>query len=713
MKHLALISCSILLSITQVSGQNVIVPKQKDSSPQQKKLLIDELTSWEHAPSDYVTPKGLIRGGAFKDRILPMPVGKNGLRSDVWGDENVKPRNVENGIEDPLWSFWCRSVHKEDDGKYHLIGARWLESKGFDAWPTSRVYHAVSDSPTGPFKVIDPDIGRGHNVTYFRTKDGKYIISGLFEDYIASTINGPWKKRKITYDFRGGTCPDDSNNTFTSREDGSVLMINQPGRVWISEDGLKPFRKVTDNHGGHPCTLGIFEDPIIWRDEVQYNVIFNDWYGRTAYYMRSKDGVNWVWDQGIAYDINIAKHPDGSAERWYKYERPSVLVDEYGRATHIYFAVIDSRKDYDKPNDNHNTKNIALPLIVQRRLELPENKPVWGKNIIQVRIKAEKGFNPKKDVKLSSLLFGSPSTVDFGKGLKPIKSKMQGDDLIVTFSGEYSGFTKEDFVGKLIGSDKNDKLVFGYVRLPGVSFNEPILNANRPIIKNGEANFIIENFGMSASKQGKLTLKLHKTGEQKVTETKVMIPEIAAYGHTQVAIPIDLSTLRPNEQLNAEFIIEGGGKPFVHQETFQIIKSSTDLQTDLTLQTAKGEQQKGPFCLATQQEFKKGIAIHSPSTTTWLIDGSYDELQLTTGAAQGSLGGSVLEIWGDGKLLTSTQLLRPKSIYKEAHEIKVPIRGIHSISIVTNRFFVNDLADKASAHVILGEPKLVKKNEAK
>ena len=57
---------------------------------------------------------------------------------------------------------------------------------------------------------------------------------------------------------------------------------------------------------------------MVWRDEVQYNLIVNDWFGRTAYYLRSKDGVHWVWDQGKAYDAMWYAIPDGTKERWYQ-----------------------------------------------------------------------------------------------------------------------------------------------------------------------------------------------------------------------------------------------------------------------------------------------------------------------------------------------------------------------------------------------------------
>lgn len=693
-----------LKSITLCTFLAIVAPMNAQS----EKLPADEISSWEHAPSDYQIPKDMIYGASFIDRILPMPDPTGGLRCDVWGDSNVKPRNVENGIEHPDWSFWCRGVRRMDDGKYHLFGARWPENKGFDYWPQSRVYHAVSDYPCGPFKVVDADIAPGHNVTIYRAKDGRYVIGAIYKNYIANHYKGPWSPIKIDFDFRGGSCPDDSNNTYAERPDGSVLMINQPGRVWISEDGVKPFRKVTDSHGVHPCTLGIFEDPVIWRDEVQYNAIYNDWYGRTAYYMRSKDGVNWVWDQGIAYDVNVARHSDGSVERWYKFERPSILQDEYGRATHIYLAAIDSRKDLDKPNDNHNTKNIALPLVVQRRLELMDNSPLSGKTTVKIRIKAEPGFSPLKEIDIRSLHFGAPSVVDFGKGLTAIHHETDGADLIVTFNGKSAGFTEKDFVGKLLGNNKSGGFVFGYVRMPEVSFNEPILNANRPRIIDGKAIFIIENFGMVDSSPGKVTFVARKNGMLKEKKQSVTLPVIPAYGCAEVSLPVDLSILNENESCEVTFIIDGGGTPFIHKETIHRLGKTDGKQTSLMLANGENTQQE-PFIMATGQIFQKGMSLRSPSTSTWLLDGSFDELELFVGAAKESLGASVLEVWGDGKLLKSTPLLRPKSIYKEEHKINVPIKGIQSLSITTNRFFVNDIADTAKAHIIIGEPKLLKK----
>ena len=171
---------------------------------------------------------------------------------------------------------------------------------------------------------------------------------------------------------------------------------------------------------------------------------------------------------------------------------------------------------------------------------------------------------------------------------------------------------------------------------------------------------------------------------------------------------MDLSSLKSGEIITAKFTINGGGVPFVHQETFQKITKTTTSKIELTLPTLDGKRQQGPFILATNQRFEKGIAVQSPSTTTWLLEDNFEELQLSVGAAKGSLGGSVVEIWGDGKLLKSTPLLRPKSIYKEEHKIAVPIKGIQKLTITANRFFVEDKADIVPAHVIIGNPVLTK-----
>lgn len=146
-------------------------------------------------------------------------------------------------------------------------------------------------------------------------------------------------------------------------------MVCRGGGVWISKDGLSTYHQLTDKRI-YPAVEGRFEDPVVWKDELQYHLIVNDWLGRIAFYQRSKDGVNWVTEQGEAYMPGISFHKDGKVERWFKYERPKVLQDQYGRATQMNFAVIDTIKWNDLPNDKHSSKNICIPLNKGMRLSI-------------------------------------------------------------------------------------------------------------------------------------------------------------------------------------------------------------------------------------------------------------------------------------------------------------------------------------------------------
>jgi len=511
----------------------------------------DQSTSWEHAPTDYVVPAGMVTGGAFIDRILPMPVD-HGLHTNVWGGDNVKPRNVENGLEDQTWSYWCMDVF-QSEGKEHMFAVRWPErsAKGHMTWPKSSVVHAVADRPTGPFEVKQ-EIGAGHNVMCYQAKDGTYILYVIGGGYRAKSLDGPWQRYELQYDLRGTAPVAMSNHTFTQREDGSYLMISRGGHVWISADGLSPFRKVT-GQSVYPAIRGRFEDPVVWRDEVQYNLIVNDWFGRTAYYLRSMDGVNWVWDQGKAYDVDVARHPDGSRERWYKFERPNVRQDVLGRATHIYFAVIDSRKDLDRGGDEHSSKIIALPLTVQRRIRVLDEQPITDDpRQVRVVLQAEEGFEPAQEVDVASLVFGAPTAVDFGKGGKVVKSEIDGRDLVLTFAGDDAGFKAADAVGKLLGRNRRGDLLFGYARLPGQSKPTAILSPAEPRLATPVTLAIqVVNFGLAASEISTLDVKF-RIGRGQYASASAVVPALQPYAETEVVVPVPADALKPGVACDVE-----------------------------------------------------------------------------------------------------------------------------------------------------------------
>ncbi|MEX1048449.1 MAG: glycoside hydrolase family protein [Akkermansiaceae bacterium] len=518
----------------------------------------DTTTSWEHAPSEYVTPAGMPAGAAFIDRILPMPIDSP-LRADIWGGDNVKPRNAANGLEDPDWSYWCMSVHHHE-GKEHMFATRWsnADPRGHSAWPQSTIVHATSDKPTGPFK-IEQEIGPGHNVMCYRTQDGTYVLYVIGRAYKSKSIEGPWEPFELKYDTRGFPELPMSNHTFTMREDGSYLMSSRGGQIWISRDGLQPYRKITAQTP-YPPVRGRFEDPVVWRDEVQYHMLVNDWFGRTAFYLRSPDGVDWTVDPGIAYDTTVARSADGTRERWYKFERPNVRQDAFGRATHLYLAVIDTGKKEDVGNDIHGSKIIAMPLVVDRRMEILNRHPLAADGKIELLIRAEEGFEPARDLDPAALTFGSPSAVDFGKGARVLEATPAGGDLKLTFAVNEAGFHPDDYVGKLLGRDRKGEIVTGFARLPGKSDPHAILSPTHPrLVGRGALAVTVENFGLAASDSTTMQV-CFKAAVGDVLERiiQVPVPALKPYEAAEVTVPIGSDWLKRGTEARVDLLLPSG-----------------------------------------------------------------------------------------------------------------------------------------------------------
>ena len=500
-------------------------------------------------PADW---KNLVYGGRFMDRFLPMPsLGK--LSSETWGGDNVLPRYIDNGIENRKWSYWGGNIKEGKDGKYHLYVCGWLESsaKGHSQWPKSIVFHAVSNNSFGPF-VVQDTIGMGHNPEIFQIQDGRYIIYVVGGYYISNDLNGPWTYGNFDFNYRDRILIEgNSNFTFAQREDKSYLMICRGGGQWISQTGISAYNQLTatriTNDGkiiplrAYPAIEGRFEDPVVWRDNVQYNLIVNDWLGRIAYYLRSKDGISWKVESGEAYMPGIAKHEDGSVEGWFKFERMKVFQDQYGRATQANFAVIDIEKVYDKGSDIHSSKNIGFPLTVGRLLTILDKKRINAQTqTIRVKIAAEPDFNPQTDVDIQSLQFGNPEDVNYGKGCKMLSSKKSGNDLIVTFNGVGNDIPEDEFAAKMLGKTIDGKLLYGYARLPEVNFFEPIVSACLPVITPKKDGFNLkvelQNFGQVASKTAQLQITYIKDNK----EVEVAAGKIASLKPYEKTI-VDLS----------------------------------------------------------------------------------------------------------------------------------------------------------------------------
>jgi hypothetical protein len=491
----------------------------------------------------------LVNGGRFMDLFLPMnKIGE--MTSETWGTASVIPRDIKNGIESPKYSFWGGNIQLGADGKYHFFLCGWLEDspRGHATWPNSNVFHAVSGNLPGPYVVAD-SIGKGHNPESFRLKDGRYVIYVINGYYVADNVNGPWTYGKFEFLNRDRRLIEgNSNFTFTQREDGSFLMICRGGGQWFSQTGLSSYSQVTgtridaDNKiiplRAYPAVEGRFEDPVVWRDNVQYNLIVNDWLGRIAFYERSKDGVNWIVEPGEAYVPGISKHEDGTVEEWFKYERLKMYQDKYGRAIQANFAVIDTLKNQDKSNDNHSSKNISIPLTVPRLLTILDGKKITAATkSIRVKISAEEDFSPQTDIDIKSLKFGAPTEVNYGRGCQVLSTEKSGNDLIVTFGGDGVGFPENEFAAKLLGKTSSGKLLFGWARLPWVNFIEPMLSARLPEIAPADNGFTlkveVQNFGQVRSNPANLKI-MYSKDEQEVNVAYGKIPGLASFQKTSV-----------------------------------------------------------------------------------------------------------------------------------------------------------------------------------
>jgi len=482
----------------------------------------------------------LVYGGRFMDRFLAMPV-QGELTGETWGADNVKPRYIDNGIEDREWSYWGGNAVLGTDRKYHLFVCRWREDsrRGHAEWRNSIVVHAVADISTGPYKVKDT-IGPGHNPEVFQLKDGRYVIYVIDGYYIANSVDGPWQRNKFEFNQRDRRIIEGlSNLSFARREDGSYLMVCRGGGIWFSKTGISTYNQVTDKRV-YPPVAGNFEDPVVWRTPIQYHMIVNDWRGRIAYYLRSKDGINWKIEPGEAYMPGIAKYEDRTVVDWFKYERIKVLQDKNGRAMQADFAVIDVLKGQDRGSDIHSSKHICIPLTVGRLLTILDKEHITAETkTIRVKIAAEDGFNPHTDIDMDSLRFGASEEVNFGRGSKVTKTERSGDDLIVTYNGTGNGITDDNFAAKMLGKTSSGKLLFGYARLPWVNYLEPALSPLAPIITKKDNGFNIavevQNFGQVSSEPADIKI-VYSTDDKVVEVAAGTVPLLKPFQKTTVEL---------------------------------------------------------------------------------------------------------------------------------------------------------------------------------
>jgi hypothetical protein len=313
------------------------------------------------------------------DYFLPIPV-QGRLTRDVWGADNVLPRDPQNGLEDATlkqWCYWDGQIIKAPDGAYHMFASRWDQSRGHNGWFGSSGVHAVSDNAIGPYK--DTGLtwpgnqgGKGHNVTALVLPDKRYAVvvseTRPGDVFVSTSLDGPWEQLgSIEVDANGFNARDGrmSNVSVMLRPDGRFEIVPRSGAIMISSAGiLGPYK--LQGPSIYPGMPGLptrdLEDPVIWYSGGMYHIVVNCWSERKAFHLTSPDGIgNWT-NRGLAYDpaTNFIRYRDGTVNHWDKMERPSVVL-ENGHVAYFTFAVLDVPKNEELGNDNHGSKIIVVP----------------------------------------------------------------------------------------------------------------------------------------------------------------------------------------------------------------------------------------------------------------------------------------------------------------------------------------------------------------
>ncbi|MFD2255217.1 glycoside hydrolase family protein [Luteolibacter algae] len=323
------------------------------------------------------------------DYFLPMEPQAPLVSEGIWGDPNVLPRDIKNGLEDPemtRFCYWDGGVVKDDDGRFHLYASRWDQSLSHsEGWHLgSKGIHAVSNDIMGPY--VDEGLaypqwreGMGHNVMGLRMHDGRYAIvtSEIThgEVFVSDSPDGPFELLgQIKWDANGfdpGLARYNQNGRMSNvkillRPDGKYMIIARSTAPMLSEDGiLGPYKIMGDrvyrNYPELPQEKN--EDPTVWYSGGLYHIVYNHWPSKTSHHFTSEDGINdWKY-RGIAFkkdETKIFRYKDGTINDWTYVERPTAVVED-GHVSHFLFSVIDVGKGQDRANDRHGSKIVVVP----------------------------------------------------------------------------------------------------------------------------------------------------------------------------------------------------------------------------------------------------------------------------------------------------------------------------------------------------------------
>ncbi len=276
-------------------------------------------------------------------------------------------------FKDEGWIHWGFSVVKGEDGLYHAYTSRWHPNNLMRWRDDSRIYHAVSEKPEGPFTLKEEltqlleqpwAAASVHNPMVRKLKGKYYLYYASFDKKRTHTISvavsdsasGPWVPSKnnpmISSNAvnRWDALP--TNPTAVEKDDGKIVMVY---RAWDGDGKKQTKRKLGIALADHPEGPFVrpenniisdyhLEDPDVWKENGKYWIIAKDMNGEVSgvkgagVILESEDAITWkLSDPVLAHDRTINWTDDASAS-YARVERPSVLVVD-GKAICLYNAV--------------------------------------------------------------------------------------------------------------------------------------------------------------------------------------------------------------------------------------------------------------------------------------------------------------------------------------------------------------------------------------
>lgn len=319
-------------------------------------------------------------------QITPLPMASRKALTDMQSGPHI--------IVHRDWYYWCPSVLKAEDGKYHMFHTRWPKSIGFLSWLThSEIVHEVADTPEGPYRTLAvaiPPTGKdrgdwftAHNskikkfnneyYLYFcQTRGNSFAKDGEtkrlkmaktgYQDplwknearpnqrtFIASSksLEGPWKvseepiiqpaKTITTLTVNPAVCQGPNGTYFM------IIKGDKPGGNGMRSQALAtaPLPEGPWTIQDNPVIDNLdTEDVSMWYDQTRKR-FYAVFHAHTFIgMMTSADGINWekakqykLMSKGIPFD-------DGTVWMPQRMERPFVLTDEKGSPIMLYVACL-------------------------------------------------------------------------------------------------------------------------------------------------------------------------------------------------------------------------------------------------------------------------------------------------------------------------------------------------------------------------------------